>query len=185
MNNKQLWTTIVVAVIAAVVASVITVSVMGNAMFSPPNLKITSEVNANACNADGVCEVISLTASEDITVGDAATFKYVSAGAITGNQLFTDDFVINTDGSPDMRLILLNENEDIELHARNGASLTVGEDPYDVGHGAVVVEGGNLLVYGELGATGKLNSQEYVGNSTAYACISLSGEIFRSSTPCV
>ncbi|MBU0466721.1 MAG: hypothetical protein KKD94_03355, partial [Nanoarchaeota archaeon] len=38
------------------VASVITVSVMGNAMFSPAS-KIISGVNANACSADEVCEM--------------------------------------------------------------------------------------------------------------------------------
>ena len=53
-DNKQFWTTIVVAVIVAIIASIITGMVMSrSADLSPRYVK---DINAHRCQADGVCE---------------------------------------------------------------------------------------------------------------------------------
>ena len=62
-DNKQIWTTIVVAVIVAIVASVLTVWAMKDNVGLAPTLgkeNIALPVRANSCDADGVCETNSV-----------------------------------------------------------------------------------------------------------------------------
>lgn len=65
-NNKQLWTTVVIALVVAVVVSIVVALVSsGGVSLSPfggdPYLARVGDVRAASCDADGICEVNSIT----------------------------------------------------------------------------------------------------------------------------
>ena len=54
MEKKSIWTTVLIAAIVGIISSVIT-----SFFISSPDLQPTN-INANSCNADGICEVNEL-----------------------------------------------------------------------------------------------------------------------------
>ena len=59
MEQKQFWTTVVVALVVAVIVSVVTANLVSeNAVAFAPNAP--AMINAHSCSADGVCEVVTI-----------------------------------------------------------------------------------------------------------------------------
>ncbi|MBU0466446.1 MAG: hypothetical protein KKD94_01300 [Nanoarchaeota archaeon] len=186
-KNKQLWTTIVVAVIAAVVASVITVSVMGNAMFSPAS-KIISGVNANACSADDNCEANKINTPR------------VNTGIIKGDlhiigapSLLLDADPVEVTGRINIGERVSTPRVDTEFIKGNLNLIGTPDILLDAHGGDVDVQGTAIFSHPSLGSPITINPMvelpiqvsSFVGNGTAYACINSNGNFFRSSTPCV
>src|SRR3990167_8641236 len=69
-DNKQFWTTVITAVVLSVVVSIIILKLGGSVLLSPKSVGAVQFVNANACNADGVCEVNNINASGKIDSRD-------------------------------------------------------------------------------------------------------------------
>ncbi len=84
MKQKELWTIIVVSAIVAVIASVVTASLMGGVLLGP---RISTAVNANSCDADNLCEMNFGSILYDLSVGKDIDARDITArGSITAES---------------------------------------------------------------------------------------------------
>ena len=78
MESKQIWMTVLIALVVAIISSILTLATVGKTFLSPAFVTPDSPafINAHECKADGVCEIKSadirgmLNVSETIGIGN-------------------------------------------------------------------------------------------------------------------
>ena len=212
-DNKQIWTTIVVAVIVALITSLVTVALMGrNVDLAPTTTKnIIAPVRANSCDADGVCEANSLNikgeklytlnypeptennnyttlAAESLLLEGWLYAEQISSYEDEGSISIHDNIVLNHAGySP------IQSSGSLEpgvftgnFYAKNGwfgDEIIVGGNIESGEEGVRLGEENN----GDIILTGTLRSTSLVTNITqnGYVCVDGEGNFFRSQSLCV
>ena len=156
MESKQIWMTAVVALVVSLVTALTVNVAPGLSPRAGSTAPLT--VRANSCDADGVCEMNTLIATEDFRFKDDGRFNlgFTSDGHILvkKNAYITSDELSAYDHIP----------PDLS------GNLYVEKD---------IIVGNDLVVWDGIGAL------SMAGNGTAYVCLSSLGTFFRSQTPCV
>jgi hypothetical protein len=220
MKNKEVWKTVGISAVTSIVVFFILGQVFGAPLFSPswsnkqayPSLQGASdpvqytEINANRCQADDVCEVNSLSASFYDDQGDDG-YQYdfsttpdqinlVSVGYEDGEEEFTDRVRLQT--APYNKLEFTRSGDGTSREAK--ASLIGGSNPsifFQVGEGLTEeaharYDIDSVVFFSTAAPNGLaaefssnfIKSMGLSGSGQAYACISEDGTIIRSQTPC-
>lgn len=174
MNSKHVLAMIIIALVVAVLSSLITAGVVtGNGIFLGPAV-VTKMVSAHDCKADEVCETKSLTSSQGVNFfsgalriegspnGNAST-KTVSIGSPAN---FVDEATFSQIGRFERGVYIGNYgNTRIENYFQ--------------------VSGSQALISAPLYATNSVRFQRLAGNGTSYVCVDNNGVLMSSRTPCV
>lgn len=167
MKQKEVWMNVGISVITSVVVFFLLAQFFGAPLFSPAtsiykgNLESQQIVNANACNADGVCETNTLKSF---------------GGAIYIGQP-QNEIKIARSGENDLGILGASKVKVNSLVSTGGA-IYLGEDPNQIKLSES--SGGSLGIQG----VNTISVTALAGNGTAYACLDSSGNFLRSESPC-
>ncbi len=185
-NSKQIWMTILIAVIVGILSSAITVSVISkNVLLGPQeSLKI---IKANSCDADSKCEVNALKSFGTVTtnlIESEGDLQLTSSGggrmvfapdrptvSLEKGNLIIEDGVIHSNA---LKAAVMDENRHFTLYIGNE------EDPdYEHAPTASIRLLSPVTAIGDYFIIEKLK-----GNETAYVCANQKGSLYRSLAPC-
>lgn len=85
-DNKQFWTTVLISAIVAVVVFLLLGFASGGVMFGPlgpfqrAEPQAPGEINANSCDADGICEINNAEVSQDLNAQSGLFYQSLSIG---------------------------------------------------------------------------------------------------------
>jgi hypothetical protein len=142
-------------------------------------------INANACNADGTCEVkhISSSGNDELQIEVADGLAVIDKKSLSGLGFGYDpsgpEMIISTSGNGAEALFQLLHNGD----------LVIGSSIYNDPKTKLLLFNGvdmkkSLGVAGMSYLSGGITSAKLTGNGNAYACINANGTVFRSKTAC-
>ena len=193
MNTKDWIYVIIAMIVIAMIVSLITANITGEAIANK-----VKKIKATSCDADTVCEANSIVSSnnentnifeQDITDKPISLLKLVNkdgansdkelniglyGGATFGNLLGVDTKnLISLVAKGGNRLVIGTMSSTVDNFV-----LSVGNEPRIRMHGGAgnyetIIEGGNATI------------SSLSGTSTAYICVTADGTLFRSSKPCV
>ena len=141
------------------------------------------KVYANACNADGICEIIELQVSEDANLGGNLLIegniftKGITAweGGWFGGNVFVNGTIANPNGEIQTNELTTQQINTDLIYSENGAYF-----------GASVVVNGTIANHNGKIIAGDVWVWSEAGGQDGYACISSTGgKIYKSMTPCV
>ena len=162
--DKQFWTIVAVAIIAAVVSSFVTASMTGRATS-------TSLAKANSCDADIVCETRGLTSTALAKLSGGLDVQHGDT-QIEGVLRSLSDVELGRYGNTNP-VVVINRTSDYTKRnfiVSNDANIT----------GSLFVEGGT-----EIKNKLTLSGLSTKNVTNAYVCVDYRGTLFRSSKPCV
>jgi len=165
MDSKQLWTTIIVALVVAVITSLVTSFAVGPQL-SPTSLERSASVGgsaltAHACNADGVCETNTVKVENQLlSQVQLSGEEFLSTNALATEAIVTE----------------VSRVEQI---------LTVGQPGTPLDQSFFSAESGVVEVDGALILDGIFQIPDFGEFGVSYACFSPAGTMYRSPTPCV
>jgi hypothetical protein len=187
MNQKQLWTTIIVAVFASIISSILTVSIISSSPGLSPWFLQTSKINSNSCNADETCEVNEIKAEEQIWTDHVITLQPTENMRVTS----ANNIILRHGGMGAVELTGIEDSvitkriraETMWLTSETGlAGIAVGDDPEDP------TDGDDWIIIGDdagtITASDGIGIQSMSGAGNAYACFNSNGQFIRSNTPC-
>ncbi|MBS3079001.1 hypothetical protein J4218_02680 [Candidatus Pacearchaeota archaeon] len=206
--NVNLWFLIGAVLVIAVVASVATSSITGNAIFQ-------SNLKANSCDADSICEVQGTISSgnalklssrtgvtkleSDLTLtkigqSGGAVFKTNNEGSLTitpqsGYTKLESDLTLTKVGYTGGVVFKSNENGSLTITPYSGLAKLEGDltliktgSPSGVVLETILDQ---LVVKASLTRfQGVIASNNMTGNGSAYACVNEKGILYRSLTAC-
>ena len=173
MDNRQIWITAFIALIVAIVVSLVT-GVVSPAL-APRTSLSSAPINANSCNADGICEINGANVEGQLNVFGLGKFDNglnVNNGDtnIEGNLITLNDVELGKYG---------NVNPVMKIYQTSDGNKYLNVNDFAKFSGGLNVDSGDTSIEGPLFLI------TLSGNSTAYACLDNQGKLFRSQTPCV
>ena len=200
MDNRQIWITAFIALIVAIVVSLVT-GVVSPAL-APRTSLSSAPINANSCNADGICEVNNIKTNGQLTLARNGDTQGVLIYSEEDRLYFNPDalntklqgnFDIVNDQGDGKTTLTTNNLGSLVITPTSGATkinadLTLSGEGYQ---GGVIVKSNNLGSFivtpssGFAKFEGTLSTSTLAGDSIAYVCTNSNGELFRSQTPCV
>jgi len=182
MDIKQIWIMVFIALIVAIVVSLVTSAV--NPSLAPRTSLSSAPINANSCNADGVCEanaviaqgaeISNLAVLNTLNTEDISSNVDLRIASINGDMLLeADDVSGGTDGLSTLFTDYLKSafiSRPLRINDFGGQT--------EILSNVTISDGDSKLRVISLKASG-------TNSTNAYVCVNNKGVLFRSQTPCV
>lgn len=192
MGKEQTWIIVAVALVVAVIASVATASITGNAFYN----RLRDNVNANECRADNKCEFNDMEGrviwADNVVIensggeGGGLTVSHDDDGdaqADTFLAVHKQDLSLATNGM--MSVLLKNYPWSQFNVAYQMRYLTNGSAPdKDIQIVRRTSDGFTNTFYENVHFDEPAVFDSLTGNGTAYLCVDSVGKVFRSLTAC-
>ncbi|MBI5803868.1 hypothetical protein HY450_01350 [Candidatus Pacearchaeota archaeon] len=159
MEGKQIWMTIIVALVVAAVTSLVTGAIAKDVLLAPYTTTIGQggPIKANSCDADNICEVNQVS-------GQVGFFDSVEA----------NDLDVN--GATHLKDTLRVEKDSQMIGMLSVSGPIVA---------SIIDASEEVDIDGDLEVSNVATFHSLNGNGTGYACLDSAGNLFRKQTPCV
>ena len=168
--KNEFWKTIGISALTSVIVFVMLYFAFGQVLLGP--VVVPKEINANACSADGVCEMREARADTGIFGGylSIQSSLYADGGQVAIEKPITSGVQITGNNN--------GVGLEISTGLRTGYLSAGGQTG-----GGLYVDGSQVSFNSPI--TSDVTVSGLGGNSTGYVCVDSEGKLLRSQTPCV